>query len=148
MTSGNQNGCHLSQFRQRITIAKNLKPRKLTSDGDLDRAMDFASSASPRWLDTADFPCWGHDGREFDPRFLKLQKSFVRHPTNKKKRIPAISYVMVNEESDRSFIVVGAVVCVGSTTYYIQHNSKRPISDAIVKRVLRRVVESVPAPQQ
>ena len=121
-----------------LTIAEHAVARKLTSDGDLDRAMDFASSAYPQWMETTEFPTW--DDEDFDPRFLKLKTDFTRNPTETDERIPIISYVMVNESTEHPLMAIGAVVCIGNSTYYIQHNSKQPISDDTVSFTLRRVM--------
>jgi len=122
-----------------LTLATQSRIWKMTSYGDLDRAMDFAASAYPNWLDNDEFPT---EGDEFDNgvSFLKLKTDSIRNPEKDGKPIPTISYVMVNEKRDDPFMAVGSAVCVGGSTYYIQHNSKRPISEWTVIHSLRRVV--------
>jgi len=138
---------HTWQHRERadlLTIACNPMKRDLTSYGDLDRAMDFASSAYPVWLNSDDFPSeesWSRFGQQF----LKLKTDSIRatDTTGKTERVPIISYVMVNDDDTRSFMANGFVVCVADNTYYIQHNSKRPISDATARDALRQLLKQL-----
>jgi len=102
--------------------------------------MDFASSAYPDWLNTDDFPSWRNPDHDFSPKFLKLKTDTTR--TNS-KRVPIISYVMVNDDHPRSFMANGRVVCIKDTTCYIQHNSKHPISDDVVIDVMRRLLDQL-----
>ena len=120
-----------------LTVATNKFVWKLTPH---DRVMDFASSAHPEWLNTTDFPSWRNEDHAFEPRFLKMQVDTTGGKAKGHKRIPIISYVMVNDHRQHAYMAVGAVVCIGDSTYYIQHNSKRPISDVTVIHSLHRVV--------
>lgn len=120
-----------------LTIATNKFVWKLTPH---DRVMDYASSAHPDWLNTTDFPSWRNEDHVFEPRFLKMHLDTTRAKASGDKPIRIITYVMVNDHRQHAYMAVGAVVCIGGSTYYIQHNSKRPISDWTVIHSLRRVV--------
>ena len=121
-----------------LTVALNGTRRELNSYGDLDRAMDFATSAYPAWLEPNEFRAGLDD--DDNPRFLKLQSEPLRIKGNANKW-PHISYVMVNDNGSHSFMAVGAVICVGNETYYVQHSTSHHVDDILVDRIVRQLVQ-------
>ena len=125
-----------------ITIASDPLLRQLDGYGDLDRAMDFATSAYPEWLHDTKFPNWRTKDRNYEPRFVKLQHS--KEPIGKSKNGDAptthgIEYCMVNEDELSSMMVCGFVANVVGRTYYVQITSNRPVADLIPKEIIKQM---------
>ena len=121
-----------------LVIAKDPMDRSLDSGADLDRAMDFATSAHPEWIPADDFPTWRSEDFDYEPRFIKLSLSKF---TTGKVTVPAVEYSMVNENDLIPMMANGLVAKLPSGTRYVQLTSTRPISDAIPRDVLRQLVE-------
>ena len=119
-----------------LTIAKDPIARQLDSWGDLDRAMDFATSAYPEWISNRDFPTWKNANPDLDCRFIKLQQSKL---TIKKSELAAVEFSMVNDQDDLPLMANGFVVNLSKSTYYVQLTSIRPISDMIPRDLVRQL---------
>lgn len=127
-----------------ITIATDPIARKLDGYGDLDRAMDFASSAHPEWLHDAKFPNWKTDEQNYEPRFIKLQhtKDTVgKSPNVNAPESRRIEYCMVNEDELSSMMACGFVFNVNGRTYCVQITSSRPVSDLVPKEIMKQMNE-------
>jgi hypothetical protein len=129
-----------------LTIAMDPITRELDGYGDLDRAMDFASSAHPEWLHDEKYPNWKTDDRNYEPRFIKLQhaKDTVgKSPTGDACKTLGIEYCMVNEDEDElsSMMACGFVFNVAGRTYYVQITSSRPVSDLVPKEIMKQMNE-------
>ena len=125
-----------------LTVAIDPFARPLDSYADLDRAMDFASSAYPEWLDKAQFPNWRSEDLNYEPRFLKLQKAKLKYRANENAEATeenAIEYCMVNDDDKSPLMSNGIVFNSNTATYYVQLTSKRPINDLIPREVVQQL---------
>lgn len=96
-----------------LTVATDRFTRPLDSYADLDRAMDFASSAYPEWLNEPGFPNWRSDDTNYEPRFLKLQKTKLKYRANETAEATeknAIEYCMVNDDEQSPVMANGIVI--------------------------------------
>jgi len=125
-----------------LTVATDPFSRPLDSHADLDRAMDFSSSAYPEWLNQAGFPNWRSDDLNYEPRFLKLQKTKLKYrspQSGEATESSAIEYCMVNDDDQTPLMANGIVINSKAYTYYIQFTSKRPISDLIPREIVKQL---------
>ena len=125
-----------------LTVATDPFSRHLDSYADLDRAMDFASSAYPEWLNETGFPNWRSEDLNYEPRFLKLQKARLKYRANENAEATeenAIEYCMVNDDDKSPLMANGIVINSNAVTYYVQLTSKRPISDLIPREIVQQL---------
>lgn len=116
--------------------------RPLDSYADLDRAMDFASSAHPEWMNHPAFANWQSEKANYDPRFLKLEKTKLKNreaEIAKEIDLNAIEYCMVSDYEQFPFMANGIVTNVNERTYYVQLISKRPISNSIPRKIIEQL---------
>ena len=125
-----------------LTVATDPFSRPLDSYTDLDRAMDFASSTYPEWLNETGFPNWRSEDLNYEPRFLKLQKAKLKYRANENAEATeenVIEYCMVNHDDKSPMMSNGIVINSNAVTYYVQLTSKRPISDLIPREIVQQL---------
>ena len=131
-------GWQLRMFRHRetgdlLTIAADPVQRDLRTAGSLDRAMEFAPSGFPYWIEK--------ENRGYTLSSLRLDKtSLSLRGERVRTQLPVIFYTMVNEdESEATLMAHGLVFVISGKTYYVQHTSRKPIRDWFAKSVVKRL---------